>query len=371
VTAGYWAPMPPSRTGVADYAAALLVELRRWMRVRVNASGDVNLYHIGNNELHRGIYARALSEPGVVILHDAVLHHFLLGSLDEAAYLGEFRHNYGTWAEDTARRLWAGRARSGADAAYFRYPMLRRLAERSRAVVVHNPAAGAMVRAHCAEARVHVVPHLLIPRPAPAAYEVARLRAGLGVEPHVLLFGVFGHLRESKRIASIVRAFHRARELAEVRLLIAGDFVSADYRRSIEALLADGAILRRPHLSEADFALHAAAIDACVSLRSPSAGETSGITVHMMGIGKAVVLTASEENDYPDEACIRISPGIGEEEELAAQMVRLAEHRNDVRAMGVNAAAYIARVHDASAAARRIKQILHSCYDECSISAHS
>ena len=49
---GYFSPLPPARTGVADYASALLHALRRVSTVEVNASRpDVNLYHVGNNQL--------------------------------------------------------------------------------------------------------------------------------------------------------------------------------------------------------------------------------------------------------------------------------------------------------------------------------
>jgi len=103
--------MPPARTGVADYAAALEAELRRHGRVKM-APGvppgpcDVTLYHLGNNALHAEIYRRALERPGVVTLHDAVLHHFLLGQLDEAGYIGEFVYNYGEWNRGLAREMW-------------------------------------------------------------------------------------------------------------------------------------------------------------------------------------------------------------------------------------------------------------------------
>jgi len=364
VTIGYWAPLPPSRTGVADYAAALLAELRSAAPVQVNQPGDIALYQIGNNQLHRAIYERALARPAVVLLHDAVLHHFMLGWLDERAYIEEFRYNYGVWAEDTGRRLWESRARSAADPVFFRYPMLRRITERALAVIVHNPAAARMVRAHCPEARVHIVPHLLIPRPAPAEYETVRLRADLVTSPRSYLFGVFGHLRESKRLATVLRAFRRARKMADIRLLVAGDFVSSVYERAIEPTL--GFAIRRRRLGARDFVRHAAAIDACINLRYPSAGETSGIAVHMMGAGKPVLLTDAEENDYPAGSCIRIAPGLSEEEELAAEMVRLAEYRQDGRAVGANAAAWVRSTHHPAAAAKAIVEIMRSCYEVCS-----
>jgi len=127
VTVGFYSPMPPARTGVADYAAALLGELRRHGRVEVAPRDcDVALYHLGNNGQHAGIYRRALERPGVVLLHDAVLHHFLLGQLDESSYIEEFVYNYGEWNRGLARDLWHWRAASGSDPRYFCYPMLRR-----------------------------------------------------------------------------------------------------------------------------------------------------------------------------------------------------------------------------------------------------
>src|SRR5689334_25143973 len=123
MTVGFFSPLPPAPTGVADYSAALLPLLRGFGTVDVSPEKcDVALYHVGNNALHREIYQRALIQPGVVVLHDAVLQHFFLGMLDAEQYVDEFAYNYG--ARDLARQLWEQRARSGADARYFSYPML-------------------------------------------------------------------------------------------------------------------------------------------------------------------------------------------------------------------------------------------------------
>ena len=143
MTAGFYSPLPPARSGVADYSASLLAELRRLGKVEVApARCDLALYHLGNNGLHAEIYRRALERPGVIVLHDAVLNHFFLGQLSEAAYIEEFVYNYGEWTRSLAQDLWRSRATSGSDERYFRYPMLRRVAERALAVIVHNPAAG-------------------------------------------------------------------------------------------------------------------------------------------------------------------------------------------------------------------------------------
>ncbi len=162
MTIGFFSPLPPSPTGVSDYSAALLAEMRKSGEVLANSPGDVNLYHLGNNHLHREIYARALAEPGVVVLHDAVLQHFFLGTLTESAYIEEFVFNYGEWTRDLARELWKNRARSAADPRYFEYAMLKRVVVSSKAVIVHNPAAVEAVRRHGRETEVFEIPHLFL-----------------------------------------------------------------------------------------------------------------------------------------------------------------------------------------------------------------
>src|SRR5260370_19341708 len=103
--------MAGARTGGADYAATLLSALGALGTVELApARADVRLYHIANNVLHSDIYSRALAEPGVVVLHDALLQHLFMGTLDESPYVGEFVDNYGEWSRDLAGELWRGRA---------------------------------------------------------------------------------------------------------------------------------------------------------------------------------------------------------------------------------------------------------------------
>ncbi len=255
MTVGFHSPLPPARTGVADYASALLAALRRRGTVEVDScDAGVCLYHLGNNPLHAGIYRRALARPGVIVLHDAVLQHFFLGSLDERSYVEEFVYNYGEWHRDLARELWAGRARSGSDHRYFEYPMLRRVAEASRAVIVHNPAAARMVLAHAPNARVHEVPHLFVPPPHIPAAEALRFRQELRIAPRTFLFAVLGYLRESKRLPIILRAFDEVRRQGvDAALVIAGEFVSSDLARAAAPLMDRPDILRLGRTAGARF----------------------------------------------------------------------------------------------------------------------
>ncbi len=349
MTAGFFSPMPPARTGVADYSSVLLEHLRKFGTVRLNdLAADVRLYHLGNNFLHRAIYRQALDAPGVIVLHDAVLQHFFLGSLTEAEYKAEFIYNYGAWNEGLAGRLWKNRARSGSDPLYFRYPMLRRVVERSLGVIVHNPAAARVVREHCASARVYEIPHLLMAGPEPAAYEVIRLRAELGASPSDCLFGIFGHLRESKRLMSVLDVFGKLRRAGErVVLLVAGEFVSRDLARNVRGVLSESGIRRVGFTPEDTFWKYAHAVDACINLRYPTAGETSGIAIRMMGAAKPVLVTDGEEvSRWPEDGVLRVDAGPAERDMLSEYMLWLTRFPGHARAIGLRAREYVALHHD-------------------------
>jgi glycosyltransferase involved in cell wall biosynthesis len=359
VTVGYHAPPPGSHSGVADYAETLKTALERLGRVESNSSkADIHLYHLGNNRLHEDIYARALATPGVVVLHDAVLHHFLLGALSSEQYLSEWIFNYGEWRRDLGEELWRERARASVDPRYFQYPMLRRIVERSVGVIVHNPGAAAIVRGQGA-GRVEIIPHFCRIEEVSEAAELARFRRRIGVGHGVRLFGMFGYLREPKRVLPCIRAFQRLHAVRpETALLLAGEVVSPDLERLLQNE-ANTAICRLGHLSERDFRIAGAAIDCCLNLRYPGVGETSGIAVRMMGLGKPVIVTDNAENaDFPPATVLRVAPGVAEAEELFDHMVLVTEFPAMAREIGSEARLHIRKHHSLDAVARRYWEVL-------------
>jgi glycosyltransferase involved in cell wall biosynthesis len=348
VTVGFHSPLPPARTGVADYAAALLRELQKLGDVRVGATqADVHLYHIGNNQLHRAIYQQAIELPGVAVLHDAVLQHLFLGSFTEAAYVDEFVYNYGEWHRDRGHQLWRDRAASATEERYFRYPMLKRVADRSRAVIVHNAGAADLVRRHTRQANIAIVPHLFDPPPGIDAAAAHEFRRSHGIPLDAYLFGVFGFLRESKRLLQALEVFARLRTAdPRVAMLAAGEFVSSDLQRACQPLLSGPGVYRVPYLSERDFWSAASAVDACINLRVPAAGETSGIAIRMMGIGKPVLLTESPENaGFPPGTFFPVPQGVAELSALFDYMGILSLDRLMSREVGRMASEYIGREH--------------------------
>ncbi len=104
----YYSPLPPSRSGIADYSALLLPELEKRIdvvlarpgRFRRDPQADIALYHVGNDaEAHGWIVEALRRRPGVVVLHDFVLHHLVVGLTfargDSAGYLAAMEREGG------------------------------------------------------------------------------------------------------------------------------------------------------------------------------------------------------------------------------------------------------------------------------------
>jgi glycosyltransferase involved in cell wall biosynthesis len=345
---------------VADYAGTLLGALRS--RAEFNLpprSADRWLYHIGNNrEYHADIYRRALREPGVVVLHDAVLIHLLLSlSSSGEEFAEEFVFNYGGWYADLARRLWHDRARSGADATFFQYPMLKRIADSALGVVVHNPKAAALVRDHAPAARIFEIPHF-DPGAAADAVLIQHWRRRCGFPQSTYLFGIFGHLRETKRILPVLRSFAR---LQGAGLILAGRFQSAALRGAAEPFLRNSSVRHFGYLAEQDLRAVIALVDCGVNLRWPASGETSGIALRLMSAGKPVLLTRGEEVErYPEGSCVKVDAGPMEEDLLVETMRWLVENPSAGRRIGALAREHVARHHSLDRVAGLYLEALNS-----------
>ena len=153
----FFSPLPPAKSGIADYSAALLDPLSALAEIdtfgqapaRFDASRyDLCVYQLGNNPFHTFAYEAALEHPGVIVLHEANLHHLIAdltirrGDWDQ--YLREVESNAGPEALAYAQR-YVRTLERGPD---YDIPMLRSILARSRGVIVHSEAVAAEVRAH-------------------------------------------------------------------------------------------------------------------------------------------------------------------------------------------------------------------------------
>ena len=293
-----------------------------------------------------------------------MLHHFFLGTLSREQYISEWVYNYGEWRRDLGEELWRERARASTDPRYFQFPMLRRIVERSLGVVVHNPGASSIARGVSPENQgtrpVIVIPHFCEVNDPPDAAETSRFRERIGVGQGTRLFGMFGYLREPKRVLPCIRAFQRLHAVRpETALVIAGEAVSPDFERLLQNEANHAAIRRLGRLNDRDFRIAGAAVDCCLNLRYPGAGETSGIAIRLMGLAKPVIVTDNAGNsDFPLTTVLRVSPGVAEAEELFDHMLLVTEFPAIAREIGSGARLHIRRHHAVGRVARQYWEAL-------------
>ena len=362
-------PLPPAPTGVAEYSARLARELARHIEIDAFDSPgarpldgyDACVYQVGNNPLHGAVYDAALAAPGVVVLHDAVLHHLLLGKLSKEEYVEEFVFNYGEWLRDFAAQLWRERATSASQESYFRYPLISRICRCSRGLVVHNGRAGKMAREALGNRNgsVEVVEiPLYVDRPSlPEASERERIREKLGIPAQEIVISTFGYLRPSKRLHSLLEA---SRMLSvPYRILLVGDFVSYDYEAAILAEIDELPVTRLPYVAESEFWGLVAITDIGVNLRYPSAGETSSMALKLMAAGKPVIATAGEEvAGFPSGSIVEVDRGEAEIEMLAHYLCALAADREMREVVGRSAARYVAERHNVQSVTKQYLDVI-------------
>jgi glycosyltransferase involved in cell wall biosynthesis/SAM-dependent methyltransferase len=347
----FFSPLPPSKSGIADYSAALLEPLRGQAEVEVFADAektfdparhDVALYQIGNNPYHAFAYEAALRHPGVVVMHEANLHH-LMAELtirrdDWDAYLREAEYNGGEPALAHARRARA--LEVGPD--YDGLPMLRRILERSRAVVAHSRFVAGEIRQAGFAGPVAVIPHgAWIP-----AGDRMGFRHRLGLDELTPLAGVFGFLKPYKRISESLRAFRRLVSLVpEAKMILVGEthpaFPVHDMIRAL-GLAAHVRVIGFAPIE--DFVGYMAACDVVLNLRYPTVGESSGSMLRALGLGKAVLVSGvGAFREYPDEICLKVPVGPGEEDYIFEYLNALVSRPEMARAMGRRARAWVER----------------------------
>jgi glycosyltransferase involved in cell wall biosynthesis len=371
-------PLPPAPSGIADYAGELLPHLAGRLEVEVFPPPDLPppapgavaglrvrpwedlaapdaglpLYHLGNDRLYHGaVYRALLARPGVLVLHEYVLHHMLremtLARGDAEGWVEELRYAYGRTGESLGRRSVA----TGVPLSPWGYPLFERAVDASRAVIVHNETTARRVRASRPGAWLEVVPHHVALGAAAgvdpeAARHAARQRLGLPAE--ALLVGTYGYQTPPKRLDVLLRAFARLRAVApEARLLVVG---AVDRRVELDGLLAAGlgegvqVVGRVDDLDE--FLAWMQAVDLAVNLRWPTAGETSGTVMRLLGLGKPLVVTdAGAFAEIPAGCAARVPPDEREEGVLVEYLRALAQDPGLRRGLGDAARRHMAEHH--------------------------
>jgi glycosyltransferase involved in cell wall biosynthesis len=353
----YFSPLPPERTGIAEYSALLLPELERRLDVVVQPRGvteppddvDLAVYHVGNNVAGHGWIVEALKRrPGLVALHDAVLHNLVadltVGRGDHRAYVEAVGREGGPLGRELALGavagdfppLWTVRPEDFSLAGY--------VLDHAGGVIVHSRYAEGIVRGSGYSGPVWQIP--MPAWPAPAVGESHGLP-----RPGSPLVGCFGNLGLAKRVPQLLEAFaFLRREHPEALLVLGGDVVPPlELEPHLARLgLDEGrSVLMLDYLGEDRLWSLLAACDVCVALRWPTMGETSGMAIRALSAACPLVVSdAGWFAELPDSVVAKVPVDEWEVETLAAYLDRLASDPRLRKRLGAAGAEHAKREHD-------------------------
>lgn len=304
-------PLPPSRNGIADYAARVIEALKPHYRQMVVHYNDdalpldaapavlatpvgLPLYQIGNNWQHTDVMREALRVPGVVILHDLQLY-YLYESLgypkaEVQALMGRSNPSLGALSLDA---LFDKRPTTKWP--YLLCNMLPDLIARSRAVVVHSHYAKRFIVRHLGETvedKLSVIPHFAI---AAAPRDAASLRKSYGYGDDVALVVTAGFAARSKGFEILAEAVASLSAQGQpIQWIHAGGATHGDMNlHDIAARhpAIAGRFIATGYLGEDALDDHVAMADIVVNLRFPTVGESSGSLARALAAGACVIVS--------------------------------------------------------------------------------
>jgi glycosyltransferase involved in cell wall biosynthesis/SAM-dependent methyltransferase len=368
VRVAFFSPLPPVRSGIADYSEALIGALRWHAELRVFSSApahfdperfDLTVYQLGNNPHHEFVYLAALSWPGVVVMHESNLHHLVADMTvtrsDWDAYVNECEYNGGAEARAFAERVRA--LEVGPD--YTGLPMTRRILESARGLIVHSRHMEQEMRQAGFAGPIAVIPHgAWIPAGDRGGY-----RDRLGLDETTPLIGIFGFLKPYKRIAESLRAFRRlVRVVPNARMILVGEpHGELPLEAMIRAMQLSAHVRIFGFTPPEEFVGYLSACDIVLNLRYPTVGESSGTLLRSLGLGKAVLVSdIGSFREYPDDICLKVPVGPGEEDLIFEYLNLLVSRPGVAGELGTRAREYVSRECSWEAVARRYAEFLRA-----------
>jgi glycosyltransferase involved in cell wall biosynthesis len=293
---------------------------------------DVVYHHLANNLHHGYAFEGALRHPGICVLHEVVLHHLIAYRMVEVGrqpqryrrILMEERGEAGARLAGLKMRGVAGQLEK------FLLPLIGQVVARSTGVVVHSIDSRERLLAELGAPTVpiEVIPHHAgNPPPRIAGVDRAEARRILGLPEEGFLVGHLGFLTVPKQPVALVDGFaHLHHELPGSMLLVVGaDATGGAVGRTVRARGLDEAVTFTGWVDLERFFLYLKAVDAVVSLRYPTAGESSGPVARALAEGRAVIVNNyGSFADLPRDVVLKVEVDGDQGAELGRHLVALA-----------------------------------------------
>ncbi|MBV5330742.1 MAG: glycosyltransferase [Chlorobium sp.] len=375
-------PLPPERTGIADYSAELLPALSAhydievvvaqervgdswvnlhskvrdvlWFRTHAGEFDRV-LYQIGNSPFHQYMLPLLREVPGTVVLHD-----FYMSGL--MAWLELHAGAEHAWADAlyVAHGYRAVRDRyRDAEAAKRKYPVNLQILQHAHGLIVHSEYSRSLVQQWCGEGFADTCEMIPLLRFASGVFDKAAARKHLGIDRNDFVVCSFGFLDSTKLNYRLLDAWLGSRLAGDKRckLVFVGENQGADYgsrlMQTIRSSNHGNRIRITGFASSETFRQYLMAADVAVQLRTHSRGETSAAVLDCMNHALPVIVNANGSMAELSSEAVWMLPDKFEDDELIEALETMWREPERGRALSERAREIILAQHAPAACAQR------------------
>jgi len=388
-------PIPPAKTGIADYTGDLLPALSAYYDVTLidttalelrdescdhygeydlhdvawfmshGSNFDRIVYQLGNSGFHLGVLEALTRYPGVVVLHDFFLGYYLWqeqASQESTIALDVFHEEHGL----RGLALLA----NDLEAAICRFPANRRVFCDAKAVIVHSAyATGLVAKWHgpVAFEKTHIV-NFVEPLATTANRTEARDRLNLAATDFVVCS--FGYLAPSKLSDRIVKAWALSNlsQEAHCKLFFVGQTQNEDYAKrmmaALEALPNVAQVSITGFVSASMFRDYLAAADLGIQLRQDSRGETSGAVMDAMSYGLPQIANANGSFAELEPDAVALLPDEFEDASLTQTLNGLYQDAAQRQKMSEAAKQCVLQQHNPALCAAQYHDVVEAAYQQ-------
>jgi glycosyltransferase involved in cell wall biosynthesis len=376
----YVSPLPPEKSGIADYSAELAPELARfyevelivdqehvadarldglpqrsmdWLREHA-ASYDRVFYHFGNSPVHKHMFELLREVPGVVLLHDFYFGN-VIDHLEHKTYLpqGFLKAMY----ESHGFSGLHGLQREGRNPSVWKYPVNKGVLDNAAGIIVHSDYPKQLAEQWYGPGAAdgwRTIPLLrgkAQGHDTAAARVEARQRLGIGDGEFVVCS--FGMLGPTKLNEELLDAYLESPLAADkhCRLVFVGANDPGLYGAAVQKKLRERTAITG-FVDAAAYADWLAACDVAVQLRGASRGETSAAVLDCLLYGVPTIVNAHGSTASLPADLLLMLPDRVEVPALADALRRLHADAGLRAQLAQRAAAYMQAEHAPAHAGR-------------------
>ena len=391
-------PLPPEKTGIADYAAELLPDLARhyditvivqqeqvedawvqanapirdvaWFRAH-SQQFDRVVYQFGNSDKHAHMFALLTAIPGVVVLHDFFLSGVLAWAMEEQPG-HRFAWTHAIYAAHGWKALLERFKQPDTAQVVWKWPCNLPVLQQSLGIIVHSDYSRLLAKRFYDENTAADWTLIPLLRQPVQQQDMTNTRKHLGLAENdfvVCSFGVLGATKLNHRLLDTWLTSPFATDAA-CHLVFVGENQGGDYGHDLLQKVTQSPAKDRITITGwADtntYLQWLAAADAGVQLRTLSRGETSGTVLDCMKYGLPTIVNAhGAMADLPADVVWMLPDDFGDDQLIEA-LNHLRQDAPRRAEMGARALAHIRTQHNPRHCADQYAVAIEDAYAKAS-----